>query len=466
MPNPPVQPLQLKRSLGLWPAAAIVVGTVIGSGIFLVPTDMVNAVGSPAMVFAVWIFGGLLTLFGALTYAELSAAMPGAGGEYVYLTAAYGPFWGFMYGWTQTWVAKTASIATLATGFYTYFADFVPALNQVMFRAEVPIGPHGGPFEIRYGQILGMGVILFLSMVNYLGVRLGGNVQVALTGLKMAMIMAIILVGVLSGHGSAANFSIPVATGAVGGFAGFFAALVAALWAYDGWNNAGMLGSEVEQPERNLPRALLFGTAAVIALYLMANLAYFYVLSGAEVGASSRVAGDMMRKAVGPSGGLVVSAAAMVSIFAAINGSILSGSRIPYAMAREGYFFHRLAELHPTRYTPGPSILLLGIWSCILLLSGQFRELYTLVIFPSWILYGMAAASVFVLRKRQPELPRPYRVWGYPIVPLIFVVVTLMLLYSTLISSPRESGIGLGLIALGWPFYGYWKRQNSAGYSR
>ena len=451
---------QLRRSLGLWPAAAVVVGTVIGSGIFLVPTDMIKAMGSPGKVLAVWIFGGLLSLFGALTYAELSAAMPGAGGEYVYLNAAYGPFWGFVYGWTQTWVAKSASIATLATGFYTYFTDFVPALNAVFFRLDLPIGPRGGPFEIRYGQLISIAVILLLSLINYLGVRLGGNVQVALTGLKIALIALIIVVGVWAGQGTAANLASSLPT-AEGGFTGFFAALVAALWAYDGWNNAGMLGSEVERPERNLPRALIFGTSAVIVIYLLANLGYFYVLSSQEVAGSARVAADMMRKAVGPHGGSFVSVAAMISIFAAINGSILSGSRVPYAMAREGYFFRKIGGLNSRHETPGPSIILLGLWSCVLLLSGQYKELYTLVIFPSWILYGMSAASVIVLRRNAPAMPRPYRVWGYPIVPSIFVLVTMVLLYATLRESPRESGLGLVIIAIGWPFYRHWSRQKA-----
>jgi basic amino acid/polyamine antiporter, APA family len=465
IPHKPNDQRELRRSLGLWPAFAVVVGTVIGSGIFLVPSEMVKAVGSPGMVFGVWIFGGILTLFGALTYAELSAAMPGAGGEYVYLSAAYGPFWGFIYGWTQTWVAKTASIATLATGFYAYLADFWPALNTVFYSAALPIGPNGGPFQVRYGQLIAMFIILFLSGVNYLGVRLGGRVQVALTGLKIAMILGIIFAGLTSGHGNSTNFSSPMTQGVTGGFAGFFAALVAALWAYDGWNNAGMLGSEIEQPGKNLPRALILGTLTVIVLYLLANVAYFYVLSGPEVGASSRVAADMLRKAVGPLGSSLVSVAAMVSIFAALNGSILSGSRVPYAMAKDGYFFKRLGRLDSRYDTPGSSILLLGIWSCVLLLSGQFRDLYTLVVFPSWILYGMAAASVLVLRNKLPEMKRPYRVWGYPVVPLLFVGVTVVLLYSTLVTSPRESGIGLAIIAAGWPFYRHWKGKSrmSAG---
>jgi APA family basic amino acid/polyamine antiporter len=449
---------ELRRSLGLWPAIAVVVGTVIGSGIFLVPTDMIRAVGSPGMVFVVWIFGGILSMFGALTYAELAAAMPGAGGEYVYLNAAYGPFWGFIYGWTQTWVAKSASIATLATGFYTYLGEFFPGLNTVAFTAAIPIGPRGGPFEIRNGQLFAMALILFLAGINYLGVRLSGRVQVALTGLKVALIAGIILVGWWFGHGSTANFH-AVMPADPGGVAGFFAALVAALWAYDGWNNAGMLGSEIERPERTLPRALILGTGSVIVIYLLTNLVYFYVLTGAEVGASPRVAAEVLRHAVGPVGSSLVSLAAMISIFAALNGSILSGSRVPYAMARDGYFFAPIARVHPRFHTPGAAILLLGGWSSLLLLSGQFRELYTLVIFPSWILYGMTAAAVMVLRSKQPAMPRPYRVLGYPVVPALFVVVAGTLLYSTLMTSPRESGIGLGLIVIGLPFYYHWKKS-------
>ena len=447
---------ELRRTLGLWPTAAVVVGTVIGSGIFLVPSDMVNAVGSPGMVFSVWIFGGILSLFGVLTYAELAAAMPGAGGEYVYLTAAYGPFWGFVYGWTQTWVAKTASIATLATGFYTYTADFFPQLKLIFWNSGLPWGANGMDLGVSYGQLIGILVILFLSGVNSWGVRLGGNVQVVLTGIKIGLILAVIVFALSSSNGLVTNFGTETQP-TPGGIPGFFAALVAALWAYDGWNNAAMIGSEVKNAERNLPRALIFGTAGVIALYLLTNAAYFYVLNAGEVGVSQRVAADVMRRVLGPRGGEFVSIAAMISIFAALNGSILSGSRVPFAMARNGYFFSSLGMLHPKRLTPANSILLLGVWSCVLLLSGQYRQLYTLVIFPSWILYAMTAASVPVLRWRKPELARPYKTMGYPIVPLAFVLVSGMLLYSTLQTSPRESLIGLVLIVIGLPFYFYWR---------
>jgi len=451
----------LRRALGLWSTVAIIMGTVIGSGIFLVPTDMVKAVGTPGRVFAVWVFGGVLSLFGALTYAELSAALPAAGGEYAYLTAAYGPFWGFLYAWTQTWVAKSASIAALATAFYSYLADFLPGLQAPLYVVSWPIGPGGGPLEIRYGQLLAIFLILFLSAVNYRGVRVGGRVQVGVTALKVILIGGVIAVGLLSRQAHILNLS--TSTSPIpGGPAGFFVALVAALWAYDGWNNAGMLGSEVENPQRTFPVALIAGVTAIIGVYLLTNLAYFSVLNAGEVASSDRVAADMMRRIAGPHGAGVVSVAAMISIFAALNGSILSGSRVPYAMARDGYFFRHIGKVHPIFRTPSSSILLLGVWSSLFVLSGHYTDLYNAVIFPSWILYGMTAAAVIVLRRKSPGLTRPYRTWGYPWVPLAFVGVTLLLLYQTLVSSPRASGIGLVVIALGVPFFFYWRRHRKA----
>jgi APA family basic amino acid/polyamine antiporter len=448
----------LRRALGPWSTVAIIMGTVIGSGIFLVPADMVKAVGTPGRVFAVWVFGGVLSLFGALTYAELSAALPAAGGEYAYLNAAYGPFWGFLYAWTQTWVAKSASIAALATAFYSYLADFLPGLQAPIYVIQWPIGPGGGPLDIRYGQLLAIGLILLLSAVNYRGVRVGGRVQVGVTALKVLLIGGIIAVGLLSRQAHLTNLQ--TSTPAIpGGAAGFFVALVAALWAYDGWNNAGMLGSEVENPQRTFPLALIAGVTAIIGVYLLTNLAYFSVLNAGEVASSDRVAANMMRRIAGSSGSATVSVAAMISIFAALNGSILSGSRVPYAMARDGYFFRHIGHVHPTFRTPSASILLLGIWSSLFVLSGHYSDLYNAVIFPSWILYGMTAAAVIVLRRKSPHLVRPYRTWGYPWVPLAFVGVTILLLCQTLISSPRAAGIGLVVIVLGVPFFFYWKRR-------
>lgn len=449
---------ELRRELGVWAAASIVVGTTIGSGIFLVPRTMVAKTGTPEMVFVVWVFAGLLSLMGALTYAELAAAMPEAGGEYVYLREAYGPIWGYLYGWTQMWVAKSGSIATLATGFFYYLANFRPELDHVLYTIHLPVGPGGGPLEIRSGQLLAMGVIFALGFLNYFGVRIGGGVQVTITILKVGLIGAIILIGLGSGKGSAANYQTAVA--APGGLAGFFAAMVAALWAYDGWNNVGMVASEVKNPKRNLPLSLIAGTGAIILIYLLANAAYFLVLPASQVASSPRVAAEMMGRILGPRGADAVSIAAMISIFAALNGSILSGSRVPYAMARDGYFFTAVGKVHPKWHTPAASIILLSCWSALLVLSGRYEELYTYVIFASWILYGMTGAAAIVLRHRRPDLDRPYRALGYPLVPVAFVLVAIALLGATLMESPRESILGLAIVVVGLPGYFWWKRQN------
>ena len=446
----------LQRVLGLWSAVSIVIGTVIGSGVFLVPSTMIAKVGSVKVLFAVWVVAGLLSLFGALTYAELAAAMPEAGGEYVYLSAAYGPFWGFLYGWTQFWVAKSGSIATLAAGFYTYLTAFVPALGAPVLVTPFHIGPGGSLLEIHYGQLVAIGVILILAGVNYAGVRAGGNVQVFVTAVKLILIAGIIAIGLFSGAGDFSHFNQHVVS--VGGVAGFFAAMVGALWAYDGWNNVSMVSSEIQRPERNLPRALIFGTAAVIVTYLLVNIAYFYVLSPEQVSASHRVAADMMSHLYGRAAAGAVTIAVLISIFAALNGSILSGSRVPYAMARDGLFFRTSAVVHPRFKTPGNSIILLCLWSCIVVLSGWYDDLYNFVIFGSWILYLMTAVSVFVLRRKQPTLPRPYHVIAYPVVPVLFSAVAVLLLVSTFQTRPRESLMGLALMALGIPFYFYWKR--------
>ena len=436
---------------------SIVIGTVIGSGVFLVPSTMIRAVGSVQLLFVVWIVAGLLSLFGALTYAELAAAMPEAGGEYVYLSAAYGPFWGYLYGWTQFWVAKSGSIATLAAGFYTYLTIFFPVFGLNFLTIPLPIGPGGSLLHIHYGQLLAIALILCLGGVNYLGVRAGGGVQVVVTAIKLGLLAAVVAVGLLAGKGPLAHLSghIP----ATAGIAGFFTAMVSALWAYDGWNNVSMVSSEVKDPQRNLPRALIFGTLAVIAIYLLINLAYFYVLGASKVGASPHVAADMMGTIGGHVAVAGITVAVLISIFAALNGSILSGARVPYAMARDGLFFRSAAVVNPKFRSPGNAMIMLCLWSSVVVLSGWFDDLYNFVIFGSWILYLMTAASVIVLRWKRPQMERPYRVIGYPFVPVLFIAVALLLLVSTLHTRPRESLMGLGMMGLGIPFYFLWKRR-------
>lgn len=447
--------VELKRDLGPWAAASIVVGTVIGSGIFLVPKTMIQNVGTVEAVFAVWVVGGLLSLAGALSYGELAAAIPEAGGEYAFLRDAYGPLWGFIYSWTQMLVAKSGSIATLATGFFLYLTNFFEPLKDVFITIPLPIGPKGGPLEIQNGQLFAIVLILGLGWLNYFGVKIGGNVQVAVTVIKVALIIGVIIAGLCFGQAHGPDTVAPVALT----FSGFIAALVAALWAYDGWNNVSMVSSEIKHPQRNLPRALIGGTLTVIAIYMAANWAYFHVMTPSEVGGATRVAADMMRKILGSPGAGAVSVAAMISIFAALNGSILSGARVPYAAARDGYFFQEVARVHPRYHTPGVSIIALSVWSCLLVLSGKYDDLFNLVIFASWILYGMTAASVLVLRKKRPDLERPYRTLGYPVVPVLFIIGAAILLVTTAIERPRESAMGIGLILLGLPFYNHWRKR-------
>jgi APA family basic amino acid/polyamine antiporter len=447
--------VELKRDLGLWSAVAIVVGTVIGSGIFIVPQTMVRLVGSPSLVFVVWIVGGLLSLAGALSYAELAAAMPEAGGEYVYLTEGYGPFWGFVYGWTQMWVAKSGSIAILATGFFYYLANFAPGLDQVVVTLPLPLGAHGAPLDIRYGQLCAMALIFCLGVLNYFGVKIGGGVQVVVTIVKVALILLIVIAGLGWGHPAAGRSSVLAPLTVLG----FFAALVKSLWAYDGWNNVSMVASEVRAPQRNLPLALVWGTTAVIAIYLLANAAYFYVLSPQQVAGSNRVAAAMMRQVLGQSGANLVSVAAMISMFAALNGSILSGARVPFALARGGYFFSSVGRVNAAHHTPGVAIMGLSLWGMIVVLSGTYDQLLDYVIFASWILYGMTTATVLVLRRKQPDLPRPYKTIGYPVVPVLFVIMAVAIVISALYNSPRESLMGLALIFAGLPFYFHWRKQ-------
>jgi APA family basic amino acid/polyamine antiporter len=449
---------ELKRDLGIWAALAIVVGTVIGSGIFRVPQSMILATGSVRLVFLVWVVGGMLSLAGALTYAELAAAMPGAGGEYVYLTEAYGPLWGFLYSWTQMWVAKSGSIATLATAFFEYTAHFVPQFEALWFTV--------GPFPIKYGQVFALVLILLLGGLNYLGVRVGGDVQVAVTAVKVGLISFVILAGLFYSQPALPVVAATPLPAAPPVFAGFIAALVGALWAYDGWNNVGMVASEIKNPQRNLPVSLIGGTIGVIAIYMLANWAYFRVLSPGEVGAHKLVAAEMMQRIAGPWGASAVSIAAMISIFAALNGSILTGARVPYAAARDGLFFRSAARIHPAFHTPGVSILMLSAWSSVLVLSGKYDELFDFVIFGSWILYGMATASVFVLRRKRPDLPRPYKTFGYPVVPFLFLVGATILEISTMWTKPRQSIAGILLILLGLPFYFYWRRRGAPGTPR
>jgi amino acid transporter len=449
---------ELIRGLGLVQASAIVVGTVIGTGIFLVPSSIARQVDSVGLVFLVWVVGGLLSLAGALSYAELGAALPEAGGEYVFLRRAYGPLWGYLYGWEQFVIGKTGSIATVATGFALFLGFFVESLGTEWLR--VPVGTW--TWSLTGAQVVSLAAIVGLTVLNFFGIVLGGNVQAVLTALKVSVILGLVAVGFALGQGSWSNFTpffVPTNRGA-DTLTAFGVALVAALWAYDGWNNLVMVGGEVRDPQRTIPRALIFGVLGVGLVYMLSNAVYFYILPLAAVKSSPRVAQDAAQQFLGDRGAAVITLGALVSSFATLNAAILSGARVAYAMARDGLFFRHVADVHPAHRTPAKALLLQAGFACfIVILFGSFEQSFTYTIFGLWIFYGMTTASVFVLRRREPELPRPYRTWGYPWVPGIFVVVAAVFVVNILLTNPKETGLGLLLLVAGLPLYWFWRRR-------
>ena len=442
----------LLRALGVSEAGAVVVGTIIGSGIFLVPSEMMQAVGSAKLVYVVWLVGGLLSFFGAMTYAELGAMKPQAGGEYVYVRDAYGPLAGFLYAWTWFLIAKPASIATITTGLVRILGTF----SVLGFFAHSAIGP------ITYGQFVAIAATLLISFLNYIGIRKAGEFQLIFTLLKVAVILAIVFIGFAYSAGSWSHFAGKYA-GAKGGIAGFMAALVAALWAYDGWNDLNMVSEEIREPERNIPIALIVGVATVGALYILVNAAVQYVLPANAIAASSRVASDAIGLVVGSAGAAIVSAAMALSMLVSLNGTTMSGARVPFALARDRYFFSALAEVHPRYHTPSVAIIVQAALAIILLLlGGSFRQFFSLAIFAEWLFYMIAASTIFVFRRRDPLVRRPYRVWGYPAVPALFVLASALLLYYTFTDNLRNSALGCLVILAGVPvFYAFARRRTT-----
>ena len=441
---------ELPRALGLRHAIAIVVGTIIGSGIFLVPKEMMQAVGSPKVVYLAWIVGGVLSIFGALTYAELGALKPQAGGEYVYVRDAYGPLAGFLYAWTWFVIAKPASIATITIGLMRILGTF----DAFAFLTSPAIS---APFTITWAQLGAMLATVAVSALNYIGVRKAGDFQYFFTWLKVLMIASIVGLAFSFSHGSFQNFATSY-SGATGGLGGFIVALVAALWAYDGWNDLNMVSEEIERPERNIPLGLIVGVLLVAGLYMAMNAAVQYVMPAAQVAAAERPASEAMRFAVGAGGAMIVSAGMALSMLVGLNGTVMSGGRVPFAVARDGYFFRVLAEVHPRFLTPGNALVVQAILSCVLLLMvARFQQLFSIAIFAEWLFYMIATSTIFVFRRRIPDAPRAYRTWGYPVVPAIFIAAAAFLLYSSCAQDLRHSLMGTGVILAGVPVFVYFK---------
>lgn len=462
MPNAPT----LVRGLGVWATTSIVVGSVIGTGVFLKTRVMMCNVESPSLVLMAWLVAGLLSLAGALTYAELSAMMPEAGGEYVFIREGYGRRLAFLYGWTQFAVAYSGSQAAKGVGFAIFLNVIAAgALDHTFFTMNI-LG-----LTVPFGlvQLVALSAIIGATAVNCLAVTIGGHISVFLTALKIIIVVGIGLAAFLLAKGNWGHFGL-ASTGAVcegvdasarGGLAGFGAALIGALWAYDGWTNATTVAGEVRNPQRFLPIALIGGTAIVGALYVFVNAAYLFVLPPqaiADVSVASSVATEVVRQFLGPTAVALVAVAMLISTMGTLHTGTMAGARISYAMARDGLFFRSLARISPGTRVPINALLLQCVWSCVLALSGSYDRLTDYVIFAAWIFYGLNTASVLILRRTRPHAERPYRTLGYPVVPAIFIVVAVWLIVNTLTATPRQAIAGLAIILLGLPVYAYWAR--------
>ncbi|MHB1672735.1 MAG: APC family permease [Acidobacteriaceae bacterium] len=444
----------LPRVLGPWQATAIVAGTIIGSGIFLVPREMMRAAGSSNLVYAAWIAAGLLSLFGAMTYAELAAMRPYAGGEYVYLRDAYGELPSFLYMWTWFSLAKPASIASSVIGLVRVLGIFSP-----LIWLGQPLLLH--PFRLEWGQIVGIGVVWLITGLNYLGLRRAGEFQLVFTLLKVALIAAIVFFCFHSSLGHRGNFA-TIFPGATGGVAGFTVAMIAALWAYDGWNDLNMVAGEIKRPGRSIPLALVAGVLLVALLYMLTTAATGYLLPATVIAHSPRPTADAMLLAVGAWGAALVSIGMAISILASLNGTVLSGARIPFAAARNGMFFRSMACVHPKFESPSVSLGVQAAMSTVLLLMvGQFQALFELALLGEWIFYMLTATTVFVFRRREPERERPYRVPWYPALPAVFVAAAVLVIGYILRSNLKNSIGGLLVMALGLPMYVWMRHRRS-----
>ena len=461
---------QLIRGLGLIAAISVNVANIIGTGVFLKARVMTCNVGTPGKALIVWVLAGLLAMAGALTYAELLAMKPRAAGEYGIIRDAYGRPLGFIYGWAQFLIARTASAAALAVGFAIFLNDMVGGVLKPTVFGPYTL-PGGFAVSLTRLQLVALSAIIITTLINCAAVRVSGGVASVLTGMKILLLLGVGFGAFFYssgdwGHLGLTNIGgtcegVPITTG---GIAGFAAAMIGALWAYDGWNNITFMAGEVKNPGRNLPLALIGGMLLVMALYLFVNLSYYHVLTPtqiASVPASSSVAAEVVRRLLGSVAVTLMAAAMMTSSFGALHASILATARLPYALARDGLFFKSLAEVSPRTHVPVRSLIVLAFWACVVALSGSFDALTDYAIFALSLFYALVAASVFIFRKHHPDAERTYRVWGYPFVPIIFLIVTTWLIVQTIWNQPRQTGIGLGLILLGLPVYWLLARRRS-----
>lgn len=435
----------LPRVLGFWDIVGIVVGGVIGSGIFIVPAAVAAGIEYPMLIIGVWAIGGILCFFGALTFAELGTAFPQAGGMYVYLREAYGPLIAFLFGWTLFLVIDTGAIATLAVAFSSKYLPYF-----------MPVSP-------LLSKVIALLFVAFLVAVNYVGARWGAFLQNLLTVIKFGAIVAVCAIVFGSVRGNPANFVTPAASSFSWNLVSRIGvALVAIFWAYKGWEASTFSAGELRNPGRNLPAGLFISMLLVIFLYLLTNLAYLYAFPASAIAKSDRIASDVMDLALGPIGGSIIALTILFSITGAANSNLLCSPRVYFAMAADGLFFRKIAAVHPRFLTPHVSILAMGVWAVVLSVSGTFEQLFTYVVFGQWIFFGLTAAAVFILRRRRPDLPRPYRAWGYPVTPAIFVLAAFLISVNSLITQFWNAFAGLAIIFLGLPAYFYWRAKGKS----
>ena len=439
MSNSP-EPPKLARVLTLLDATMINAGGIIGSGIFMVPATIALLTGSTSLILAVWVFGGLISLFGALSVAELGAAMPRAGGQFVYLNEAYGPAWGYLYGWSCVAVINTASIAAVGVAFSEYLGFFFPLSTM----------------GIKSVAILS---VILLTIINILDVKSGARAQNIFTLLKIGAILGIISLGLVMDGGSAENIQpfypdrpLPTLVGPLG------LAMVSVLWTYDGWIFITYVAGEVKNPGRNIPLSLVFCMLIVISIYLLINFVFTYTLGIGAMGTSMLVASDSASIFLGEKGAALVSIIILISLLGANNGFILTSARINYAMARDKLFFQQAAKVHPKFKSPANALVIQAMWASVLTFSGTYNQLITYIIFASWIFYAMSCAAVIILRKKRPEMKRPYKTPGYPYIPIIFILFAVFLTFNTILEAPRDAAVGAGIILAGLPLYFYWKK--------
>jgi APA family basic amino acid/polyamine antiporter len=444
----------LIRGLGFWSATAIVIGDTIGTGIFLVSSDMARAVGSASLVFAAWVVGGFIVLCGAFCYAELGASFPKAGGPYVYLSRGLGSQWGFLFGWMSSFLERPVAMATLAAGFLRFMGFLFPVVDTPLLISR----PGGYSLTFTAAQPLAALVVVLITAVNYLSVKLGGTIQVFLTLLKIATIAVIVVSGAVFGKHVAAP--LPSATHwNMATISALLTALVPAMWAYNGFNDLGDLGEEIQNPQRNIPLAIIFGLLTVGGLYLLANVIYFRSLSFAAISSSHHVASDVVRSFAGSSGATALTIAMAVSALGALHVVVLTGARIPFAMARDGVFFGFANRLQPRFHTPSGALVFLGFIAVLLALTGTYEELYSLFVFAVWIFFALTAAAVLRLRRKEPDLPRPYKAWGYPWTPIIFLLSAVALTINLWMTRPIRSSLGIVVILGGLPFFYWWRKR-------